>query len=70
MGVSNSYVWGLICLRFGVSLLTFGVKNSYVWLFGFLRLRVKDSYLLGLVCLRLGVSKSYVLRLRILTFGG
>ena len=37
LGVSNSYVWGLVFLRLGDS-------NSYVWGLFFLRLGVRDSY--------------------------
>ena len=41
LGVSDSYIWGLVIFTFGVVLL---------------RLGVSDSYVLGLVFLRLGVS--------------
>ena len=45
MGVSNSYVRGLVFLRLGV-------RDSYVW--GLV------SYVWRFIFLRLGVSKSYV----------
>ena len=31
LGVSNSYNLGLVFLRLGISVLTFGGSNSYVW---------------------------------------
>ena len=53
--VSNSYLQGL-------AILTFRVKNSYVWRLVFLPL--------GLVFLRLGVIISYVWGLDLFRFGG
>ena len=53
----------------GVSFLTFGGSNSYVWELVFLCLGVRDSYLGGLVFLRLGVSNCYVWELVFLCLG-
>ena len=58
--IRNSYVWGLEFLRLGVSLLTFGFSNSYIWVLVFLTFRGEFSYDWELVFLRLGVSNSYV----------
>ena len=63
MGVKDSYVSGLVCLRLGV-------KNFNVWYLVFLRFGVSDTFVLGLVCLRLEVKDCYVWELVILTFGG
>ena len=84
MGVSSSYVCGLVFLRLGIY--TFWgfvfnclrVRNSYVWGLVFLRLGVTNSYIWGLVFLRLEAGDLYVFRglfsivcgLGILTFGG
>ena len=52
-GFKDSYVFGLIFSRLGVS-------NSYFWQLVVLLFRVCNSYVKGLVFLRLGVSNSYV----------
>ena len=63
MGVSHSYVRGLVFLRFGFS-------HSYVWGLLFLRLRVSHSYVWGLVFLRLGIRDFCVLGLVFFRFWG
>ena len=36
LGVSNSYVWGLVFLLLGLEILTFGAKCSFFWVLGIL----------------------------------
>ena len=62
LGLSNSYVCGLVFLRLGVIFLHLGVSNSYLWGLVY--------YVCGLVIFTFGGYRFLRLEVSFLTFGG
>ena len=54
LGVSHSYVWGLVSLRSGVSCFRLVERDSYVWRLVVSRLLIRDSFLCWLGILTFG----------------